>query len=312
MPPSATPTRPRPYRLLLACTLLAVPLLAFAQHLRLPEQGWFSLQQWLHADDWRQRSLWLGDYQASIQGLPIAGLDDDLSALTYDPLRRSLFSVTNSNPHVIELGLDGRLLRSIPLHGFGDPEAIEYIAPGVFVISDEREQRLVKVHIDADTQTLHAADGQQLSLGIGRNGNKGFEGLAYDSQQHRLFVAKERNPTRIYQVSGFPHIDAGSPLAVHIADDAAHSGRLFLRDLSSLQYHAGSGHLLALSDESRLILELDVNGQPISSLSLRAGEHGLQQHVPQAEGVAMDEDGTLYLVSEPNLFYVFRKPAQEG
>ncbi|MEN9477491.1 MAG: hypothetical protein RLZZ300_1632, partial [Pseudomonadota bacterium] len=32
-------------------------------------------------------------------------------------------------------------------------------------------------------------------------------------------------------------------------------------------------------------------------------------HVPQAEGVAMDDTGTLYLVSEPNLFYVFRKPS---
>jgi uncharacterized protein YjiK len=36
----------------------------------------------------------------------------------------------------------------------------------------------------------------------------------------------------------------------------------------------------------------------------------LQKTVPQAEGIAMDDDGTMYLVSEPNLFYVFKKPTQ--
>ncbi|MCY1248279.1 putative protein YjiK [compost metagenome] len=68
--------------------------------------------------------------------------------------------------------------------------------------------------------------------------------------------------------------------------------------------------MLALSDESRLILELDIDGRPLSTMSLSKGRQGLQKTVPQAEGIAMDDDGTLYLVSEPNLFYVFKKPAQ--
>ena len=80
--------------------------------------------------------------------------------------------------------------------------------------------------------------------------------------------------------------------------------------MSSLQYDERSGHLLALSDESRLILELDVDGRPLSTMSLSKGRQGLQKTVPQAEGIAMDDDGTMYLVSEPNLFYVFKKPPQ--
>ncbi len=99
---------------------------------------------------------------------------------------------------------------------------------------------------------------------------------------------------------------------MHVVDDPGRDKRLFVRDLSSLQFDEGTGHLLALSDESRLVVELDTDGEPVSTLSLLRGMHGLKRSVPQAEGVAMDDRGVLYLVSEPNLFYVFSKdePAQ--
>ncbi|MGE8316252.1 MAG: SdiA-regulated domain-containing protein, partial [Pseudomonas putida] len=205
--------------------------------------------------------------------------------------------------------LDGRILRRIPLTGFGDPEAVEYVGPNSYVITDERQQRLIRVRLEDDTMFLDAGDAEQLSLGIGLNGNKGFEGLAYDSAGKRLFVAKERDPMLIYEVHGFPHDNPEKPYAVHVVQDRKRDSRLFVRDLSSLQFDERSGHLLALSDESRLVLELDVEGRPLSTLSLRKGFQGLRATVPQAEGIAMDEAGTIYLVSEPNLFYVFKQPA---
>ncbi|WP_437880164.1 SdiA-regulated domain-containing protein [Pseudomonas sp. LRF_L74] len=286
------------------CTLLVVALAA--QHFRLFERGWFMARQWQHASEWQHRSIWLPDYVADIQAQPIEGLSD-VSALTYDPGRHTLFTVTNKNPHVIELSLDGKVLRQVPLTGFSDPEAIEYISPGVYVIIEERLQRLVKVHLEDDTQVIDATYAQQLSLGIGLNGNKGFEGLAYDPINHRLFAAKERDPVRIYEIRGFPGTSQDAPYSVHVVDDPERDAQLFVRDLSSLQYDERSGHLLALSDESHLVLELDADGKPISSLSLLAGQHGLKARVPQAEGVAMDGAGNLYLVSEPNLFYRFKR-----
>lgn len=294
---------------LLSSVLLLLGLLA--QEYRLFERAWFNAQQWRHAAQWQANSIWLADYQVVLEAQPIAGLDDDVSALTYDPDRNSLFTVTNQNSELIELSLDGRILRRVKLVGFGDPEAVEYISRNLYVITDERRQRLIKVRLDDDTREVDAANAQQLSLGIGLSGNKGFEGLAYDSVGQRLFVAKERDPLRIYEIHGFPHRNPQQPFAVHVVDDRERDAGLFVRDLSSLQFDERTGHLLALSDESRLVLELNVEGQPISSLSLLGGQQGLKASVPQAEGVAMDNDGGLYLISEPNLFYLFQKKADD-
>ena len=295
-------------RPLVLCLMLVAVLAGgiAAQHFRLFERTWFQISLlWQPADP---SSINLGDYRAVLQGKRIDGLEDDVSALTYDPLRKSLFTVTNQKSELVELSLDGRILRRIALVGFGDAEAVEFIGPNTYVITDERQQRLIKVTIDDNTRELDAAQAEQLTLGINQSGNKGFEGLAYDSAGKRLFVAKERDPMLIYEVRGFPHDNPQQPYATHVVSNPRRDARLFVRDLSSLQFDERSGHLLALSDESKLLLELDLDGRPISTLSLKKGRHGLEKSVPQAEGIAMDDEGTIYVVSEPNLFYVFKKP----
>ncbi|WP_017476565.1 SdiA-regulated domain-containing protein [Pseudomonas sp. PAMC 26793] len=296
--------RPKPaFFILILIALVAVGVVA--QQLRLFERAWFNWQSWRNPAG--EHSIGLGDYRVALEAQVIDGLNDDVSALTFDPVRNSLFTVTNKNAELVELSLEGKILRRIALVGFGDAEAVEYISDNTYVISDERQQRLIKVHVDDDTQFLDAADAEQMTLGVHLGGNKGFEGLAYDSVGKRLFVAKERDPMLIYEVHGFPHFKPEKTYSVHVINNPKRDAGLFVRDLSSLQYDERSGHLLALSDESFLVLELDIDGRPLSSLSLLKGRHGLKQRVPQAEGIAMDNDGTLYMVSEPNLFYVFKK-----
>lgn len=299
--------RPKPLALILMVAVL-LALGVAAQYYRLYERAWFNLQSWLHPLS--EQSMALNDYQVVLEAKVIDGLDDDVSALTFDPVRNSLFTVTNKNSELIEMSLDGRILRRIALIGFGDPEAVEFISADTYVISDERQQRLIKIHLEEGTTFLDAADAEQMTLGMHMTRNKGFEGLAYDSKGKRLFVAKERDPMLIYEVQGFPHYNPEKSYAVHVINNPRRDAGLFVRDLSSLQYDERSGHLLALSDESFLVLELDIDGRPLSTMSLRKGHQGLQKTVPQAEGIAMDDEGTLYLVSEPNLFYVFKKPTQ--
>lgn len=295
--------------LLLLAVLVPVIVLLFSianQRYRFVERAQFDWQMFWQTDS--QEAIGLDQYRAVVEGQVIDGLSDDVSGLSYDPDRNSLFTVTNQNAEMVELSLDGRILRRIKLSGFGDAEAVEYISPGIYVISDERQQRLIKVHVDDSTQSLDAANAEQLTLGLNAGGNKGYEGLAYDRKGERLFVARERDPVQIIEVRGFPKASADGPSNLQVISDSKRDAGLFVRDLSSLQFDQNSGHLLALSDESRQIVELDIDGRPIGSSSLNKGQMGLSKNVPQAEGVAMDDNGVLYLVSEPNLFYVFRKP----
>jgi uncharacterized protein YjiK len=299
----------RPQSLILILSVIAlIALVAVGQYLRLFERGWFNLHTlWQPVN---VQSIALDQYQVSVEARVIEGLNKDVSALTYDPVRKSLFTVTNKNAELIELSLDGKILRRVALIGFGDAEAVEFISADTYVVSDEHQQRLIKIHLEEGTTFLDAAEAEQMTLGVHAGGNKGFEGLAYDSVGKRLFVAKERDPMLVYEVQGFPHYNPEKSYSVHVINNPKRDAGMFVRDLSSLQYDERSGHLMALSDESRLILELDIDGRPLSTMSLSKGRQGLQKTVPQAEGIAMDDEGTLYLVSEPNLFYVFKKPTQ--
>lgn len=286
---------------LLALAVMAVSFVA-AREYRVIERLWFNWQVFWQSSD--AQALGLDEYEVVIEAKTIEGLADNVSALSFDPDRKTLFTVTNKDPELVELSLDGRILRRIPLTGFGDAEAVEYISPGIYVISDEHSQRLIKVQLDDETRFLDAADAEQLTLGIDAGGNSGYEGLAYDNKGKRLFVAKERKPVQILEVRGFPYREGD---ALEVTSSRQRDAGLFVRDLSSLQFDERSGHLLALSDESRQVLELDVEGRPVGNVSLSKGSMGLNKSVPQAEGIAMGDDGTLYVVSEPNLFYSFKK-----
>lgn len=300
-------TRLSPLKSVLLTLLVVIVLAALyftAREYRVIERLWFNWHVFWQSTN--AQALGLDEFEVVVEGKAIEGLDD-VSALSYDPQRKTLFTVTNKHPELVELSLDGQVLRRIRLTGFGDAEAVEYISPGTYVISDEHGQRLIKVQVDDATVALDAGQVEQLTLGVGAGGNSGFEGLAYDNQGQRLFVAKERKPVQIIEVRGFPRANADPTNILEVTSSKQRDAGLFVRDLSSLQFDERSGHLLALSDESRQILELDTQGRPVANVSLSKGSMGLERSVPQAEGIAMGDDGTLYVVSEPNLFYAFRK-----
>ena len=71
----------------------------------------------------RDASIWLPGYKVSVEGKPLAGLDDDeTSDLAYSPLTGTLFTVTGKLPMLVELSRTGEVLRRIALKGFANPE----------------------------------------------------------------------------------------------------------------------------------------------------------------------------------------------
>lgn len=253
-------------------------------------------------------SLNLDQYRVAIEAREISGIDDDLSGLTYNIETNTLFSVLNGLPLIVELDLEGRLLRKIEVRGVKDMEGITHVEGNRYVIADEYDQRLLLLEINDESDLIDVTNVPQLSLGITANGkNKEFEGVSWDDINRRLLVVKERNPLSIFEITGFVDGDRQQP-SLNVSKITPHKfSNIKLRDFSSITYHDASGHLVLLSDESRMAAEYDFEGRAVSALALWRGFHGLQKSVPQAEGIAIGPDKRVYIVSEPNLFYVFKR-----
>ncbi|WP_339411493.1 SdiA-regulated domain-containing protein [Pseudomonas sp. EA_35y_Pfl2_R5] len=284
--------------LILLLLLVACGLLVSYSHWDDRLSFWVHEQQVSAAE--QSRSIWLPGYRAVLQGKPLQGLDE-VSGLTYSAASNTLFTVTGYDPQLIELSLDGQVMRRIDLHGFANPEGVEMLTDGRLAIIDERKHTLTTFKLDALTRSLEFADYPSFDLGFAGAGNNGFEGIAWDSRNKRVLLGKERAPLGLFSMP-FPGEDGAAGTLQPLSSE-----RLFLRDISSLTYDARTGNSLVLSDESRLLLEVDGGGEPVSFISLATGMNGLRSGIKQAEGVTMDSAGNIYIVSEPNLFYVLRK-----
>ncbi|MEK1907878.1 MAG: SdiA-regulated domain-containing protein [Pseudomonas sp.] len=263
---------------------------------------WFN--EYRQTPEERAASIWLPGYKATLQGKPLAGLEnDEASDLAYNPVTRTLFTVTGKKPMLVELSREGEVLRRIDLKGFANPEGVAVLENGNIAITDERRRNLTIFELNPLSHELNLADGKPFDLGFPESGNKGFEGIAWDPAQRRLLLGKEREPTAMFSLAS----DGDRLLSNTLLPLPGYA--LGLRNVSALSVDPRTGHLLVLSAQSNLLLELDENGQPLSFISLLGGLNGLEARIPRAEGVAMDEAGNIYMVSEPNLFYVFHKIA---
>ncbi|WP_372867454.1 SdiA-regulated domain-containing protein [Pseudomonas sp.] len=289
-----------------ALLLILLSLVYQVRTLHLDDRLYFWIQTSWHETEWQDRSLWLSKYRVRIDAKAVPGVSDNLSGLTYDERRDQLWAVVNNPEELLALSTDGEVLARYPLSGFSDVEGITYLGDDLLLLAEERNQALVVVEVPDQPGALFREDFKALTLGIEAGDNLGFEGAGYDRGGDRLFVVKEQSPRKLYEIRGLKASIEGD-FDLQVIDREAWIKNVFATDLSSVHYDEQTGHLALLSDESKLLMELDGQGKLISFRSLLGGFAGLQDSVPQGEGMTLDDRGNLYLVSEPNLFYKFER-----
>jgi uncharacterized protein YjiK len=75
-------------------------------------------------------------------------------------------------------------------------------------------------------------------------------------------------------------------------------------DAAGCHFDAETSHLLVVSDEDACVIECTLDGREVARMRLEGA--------PQAEGVTLDDRRNLYVVSEPNLLFVFSREAPGG
>lgn len=256
-------------------------------------------------------SLPLHNYRMDIDARMVAGIDRNLSGLAFNTDRQQLIAVSNRPATLLTMDLEGRVLHRHRLRGATDVEGVAYLGNNRIALTEEGRSRIIIATLPSTNDIemdLRNADSIELDLGLrdvdgSDNKNAGFEGLGYDQKRDYLYVVKEHSPRGLYRISGIgKQIDTGQ-LKVRVENlgnwlDKSSIGT----DLSSVDVNDANGHVLLLSDESQSIVELDESGAFANSLQMNdiKGNHG---GVPQAEGLALGQNGTLYMISEPNLFY---------
>ncbi len=283
----------------LLLALAAAYALAFAMHW--DDRGALWVLERFESKAEQKESIWLPDYHVVIDAKPLPGMEkDEASDLSYNPQSKTLFSVMGKNAFLVELSLQGEVLRKMPLVGWSNPEGLTVMENGLMAIVDERQHTLSIVKVDASTRELNIANFPKYDLGPSKDQNKAFEAVTWDARNQQLLLGEERPPAL------FTWKSDGSQTLKGDKQKLA-SDELDIRNLSALEIDPRTGHTLLLSADSHLLLELDEKGGQVSFMTLLGGFNGLKDTIPRAEGVTMDEAGTLYIVSEPNLFYRFEK-----
>jgi uncharacterized protein YjiK len=244
-------------------------------------------------------------------------LCEEASAVTYNWDTDTLFITGDGGRAITQVSKTGELIDTMTLApqpgapqgtAFYDPEGLTYIGNGEFVMSEERDRQLVKFTYSAGA-TLTRDDTQTVKIGT-FDDNTGTEGLSWDPLSDGFIVVKEKNPIGLFQTG----VDFSAGIATNGSPETENSIDLFdvsllgmtdladvfaLSNVPSLASHPRFGNLLVLSQEDARVVNISRSGEIHSTLQIVADPGSpLSVAAQQHEGITMDRDGVIYVVSE--------------
>src|SRR5262245_51776109 len=246
---------------------------------------------------------------------PNSLLAQEASAVTYNWDTDTLFVVGDGSTSVVQVSKTGQLIDSMTLApgsspqgtDFFDTEGVAYVGGGKFVLVEERD-RQVNLFTYAAGGILRKTDVQTVKIGT-TIGNTGLEGISYDPLTSGYILVKESDPQSIFQTG----IDFVAKTATNGSPTSANSTNLFnpalpnladfsdvfaLSNLPSLSGQPDYNHLLVLSQESGQIINIDRSGTIFNKLTIVSDPGNPLSVADQThEGMTMDREGNLYLVS---------------
>jgi uncharacterized protein YjiK len=234
-------------------------------------------------------------------------LAEEASGVTFNKDTNTLFIVGDGGTSVTQVTKEGVLVDSMTLAAdatkpqgtyFYDPEGIAYVGNGKFILVEERFRQFNEFTYVPNT-TLAGTGVRTVKIGT-TIGNIGVEGFSYDPKTGGYIVVKESGPAGVFQTT----LDFATGTASNGSATSENSTNLFDPTKTGLSAHndvfalsnivpstaPDYEHILILSAPDGKIVKMDRTGKIQSTLNVGKA--------PQNEGVAMDQNGNIYVVSE--------------
>ena len=232
--------------------------------------------------------------------LNLTVIPNNTSGVAYSPVTDTLFVVCNGNSDIYEYDTSGVYQRTITTN-LVDAESICWMYGSYFAMVEEKVADIVVFHIVPTTTSLLKTNGTVILPNFvppgGYPGNDGLEGVSYDAVNDVFYVCKEqaaaqpkRSGMAVYRVE--QNGTSTQPFYAPAAFGTISGINAVASDLADLFYDSFTDRLYVLSQETRVIIDTDLNGNIQQVV-------GYPASLTQPEGLTFNSDRTImWIVGE--------------